>query len=249
MDLKAYYERIKLERPTKLDKNALDEIVRAHQCTIPFEDLESNYLKKQVSINPEVLFDKVITRKRGGYCFELNGLFKDFLCETGFDAFCVFCRVKSMERPVMHRGVFVRLEDGIHYVDVGFGGPTPFGSVKFEPDVRQDVMGETWWFEKQDDYWWALKRLNSDGEEEVTLNMTLQPQPDIEFESMNFYCCTNPEGRFVTVTLVNLRQPNGYYAITERTFTSSIDGVTKDKEIENDEEFRSLLKEYFGIVL
>ena len=83
MDLKAYYERIKLEKPAKLDKNALDEIVRAHQCTIPFEDLESNYLHNRVSIDPEVLFDKVITRKRGGYCFELNGLFKDFLCETG----------------------------------------------------------------------------------------------------------------------------------------------------------------------
>ena len=232
-----------------MDKEALDGIIRAHQCSIPFEDLECNYLKKRVYIDRDSLFDKIITRKRGGYCFELNTLFKDFLLELGFNAFSVFCRVRSMERPVMHRGTFVRFEDGLYFADVGFGGPMPFGCVKLEEGLRQDIAGETFWFEKEDDYWWGLYRENEAGERESTLYMTTQPQPDIEFEAMNFYCCTNPEGRFVTITLVNLRQPDGYCSITERTFTSKKGEVKVEKEIDSDEEFREYLEKYFNIIL
>ncbi|MBR5337975.1 MAG: arylamine N-acetyltransferase [Lachnospiraceae bacterium] len=249
MDINAYLKRIGLDKPEVLDKESLDRIIRAHQCSIPFEDLECNYLKKRVYIDQESLFDKIIKRNRGGYCFELNTLFKDFLVELGFDAYSVFCRVKSMERPVMHRGTFVRFEDGLYFADVGFGGPMPFGCVKLEDGLKQDISGETFWFEKEDDYWWGLFRINESGEKESTLYMTTQPQQDIEFEAMNFYCCTNPEGRFVTITLVNLRTPDGYYSITERTFTAKKGSEKTEKEITTDEEFRDYLKKYFNISL
>ncbi len=249
MDVNAYLKRIGATKPDVLDREALDKLVQAHHLSVPFEDLECNYLKNKVSLDPEVLFDKVVNKNRGGYCFELNGIFKNFLVALGFDAFSVFCRVRSMERPVMHRGTFVRFDDGIYFVDVGFGGPMPFGSVKLIDGVNQDIHGETFRFDKTDDYWWHLSRLNEAGEEESCLYMTTQPQPDIEFESMNYYCCTNPEGRFVTVTLVNLRRPNGFYSITQRIFTSKIDGVKTEKEITSDDEFRSILKDHFNIVL
>lgn len=249
MDLKAYYERLGIEQPSKLDKEALDKIILAHQCSIPFEDLDSAYLKKAISIDPEVLFDKIITKKRGGYCFEMNGLFKDLLVATGFDAYCCYCKVRGIERPVMHRGVFVRLEDGLYYGDVGFGGPMPAGSVKLEEGLKQVIEGETFWFEKPDEYWWNLRRLNEAGEEESCLWMTTQPQADIDFEAPNYMCCRNPEGRFTTVRLANLRQPNGHYSITDNTFTSKIDGVKTEIKIENDQQFKELLEKYFGIVL
>ena len=47
MDVNAYLKRIGLEKPTVLDREALDKLIRAHQCTVPFEDLECNYLKKK----------------------------------------------------------------------------------------------------------------------------------------------------------------------------------------------------------
>ena len=249
MDVNAYLKRIGVEKPTVLNKETLDMLIRAHQCTVPFEDLECNYLKKRVSLDPDVLFDKIVNKGRGGYCFELNYIFKDFLVALGFDAFNVFCRVRSMERPVMHRGIFVRFQDGLYYADVGFGGPMPFGSVKLEDGLKQDVAGETFWFDKTDDYWWHLSRISESGEEESALYMTTQPQTDIEFESMNYYCSTNPEGRFVSLTLVNLRLPDGYYSITDRTFTIKKGSEKQEKEITSDEEFRSILSEYFSINL
>ncbi|MBE6015087.1 MAG: arylamine N-acetyltransferase [Lachnospiraceae bacterium] len=249
MDLKAYYERLGIERPAVLDKAALDKIIQAHQCSIPFEDLECNYLKKKVLVDTDSLFNKIITNKRGGYCFELNGLFKHFLEETGFDVFSVFCRVRSFDRPVMHRGNFIRFSDGLYFADVGFGGPMPYGCVKLEDGLKQDIFGETFWFEKADDYWWNLKRLNEEGETESVLYMTTQPQPDIEFEAMNYFCCTNPEGRFVTLTLVNLRRPDGYYSITDREFKSKVGDRVEERTLTTDEEFRETLSKYFGINL
>ena len=249
MDVNAYLKRIGAVNPEKIDREALDKLVQAHHLSVPFEDLECNYLKKRVSLDPDVLFDKVVTRKRGGYCFELNGLFKDLLVAMGFDAFSVFARVRSMERPVRHRGTFVRFSDGLYFVDVGFGGPMPFGSVKLVDGLKQDICGETFWFEKEDDYWWGLYRTNEAGEKEACLYMTTQPQPDIEFESMNYICSTEPGGRFVDTTLVNLRRPDGHCSITDRIFTIKKDGVKTEKEITSDEEFKDILSEYFGIKL
>lgn len=249
MDINAYLKRIGLEKPAKLDRETLDKIVQAHQCSIPFEDLECNYLKKRVYIDTDSLFDKIITRKRGGYCFELNTLFKDFLKELGFDVFSVFCKIRGLERPIMHRGNFVRFDDGLYFVDVGFGGPMPFGSVMLEEGLKQDISGETFWFEKTDEYWWNLRRINEAGESESVMYLTTQPQADIDFEAMNFYSCTNPEGRFVTITLVNLRRPDGFYSITERKYTEKIGDKRAEKDIISDEEFRKLLSEKFGINL
>ena len=249
MDVNAYLERIGMERPAVLDRDALDALTKAHQCQVPFEDLECNYLKNRVFLDPDRLFDKIVNRKRGGYCFELNGIFKNFLVELGFDAFCVFCRVGSMDRPVMHRGIFVKLPDGMYYTDVGFGGPMPFGCVKFEEGLKQQIGEETFWFEKADDYWWNLRRIDEAGESASVLYMTTQPQPDIEFESMNYFCCTNPEGRFVTLTIVNRKTVDGYYGIMDRTFTVKKGSEKTEKQIESDEEFRTILEKYFDIRL
>jgi arylamine N-acetyltransferase len=79
--------------------------------------------------------------------------------------------------------------------------------------------------------------------------MTTQPQPDIEFEAMNYFCCTNPEGRFVTLTLVNLRRPDGYYSITDREFKSKVGDRVEERTLTTDEEFRETLSKYFGINL
>ena len=249
MDLKAYYERIGIEQPKILDRAALDRIILAHQSSIPFEDLDSCYLKKAISIDPETLFQKIVVNKRGGYCFEMNGLFRDLLVATGYDAYCCYCKVRGIERPVMHRGVFVRLEDGLYYGDVGFGGPMPAGSVKLEEGLRQEVDGETFWFDKYDDYWWNLKRLNSAGEEESIILMTTQPQSDIDFEAPNYMCCRNPEGRFTTVKLVNLKTKTGHLSITDDEFVIEENGQKTVKTIESDEEFRKILKESFQIEL
>ena len=249
MNIEAYYERIGMKKPECLNKTALDEIILKHQCTIPFEDLTSNYLKEEVFLDYDKLFEKVITKKRGGYCFELNGLFKEFLCESGFDAYCCFAKVMGMERPIMHRGVIVKIDGELNFADVGFGGPMPPGAIKIVDGLRQVVDGETFWFEKRDGQWWALMRLDERGKEVPVILITLDPQMDVDFNALNYYCWSNPASRFVNVRLVNLRLPNGHYSITDDVFVKKIDGEKTEETIASDERFREILKEYFSIVL
>lgn len=84
-DVNAYLERLNISKGDVCDEAYLDALVTAHQCEIPFENMDV-MKKRTISLAVEDLFDKIIRRKRGGYCFELNSLFCHLLKALGFEA-------------------------------------------------------------------------------------------------------------------------------------------------------------------
>ena len=85
-DVDRYWERLGLDRPkSPLTKDDLDRIIFAHQCSIPFENLDVCDYHRPISLGIPDLFEKIVAGKRGGYCFELNALFDALLKDAGVE--------------------------------------------------------------------------------------------------------------------------------------------------------------------
>ena len=141
----AYLARIGYEGPIGLTEACLDQLVLRHQLSVPFENLDIRIRKTPVSLGIPQLFDKVVTRGRGGFCYELNGLFRALLEALGFRAWCCSCKVLKGEgpgHPALHRGVVVDLGGRLRYCDVGFGGPMPAGALPIEAGDEQCIGGD-----------------------------------------------------------------------------------------------------------
>ena len=131
-DIEAVFSRIGLSGlypgSFKPDLPHLSGLIHAFQTHIPFEDLDSSLLGESIRLDIPGLFDKLILRRRGGFCFELNGFFEQLLRDLGYDGFSVFCRIvrgRDYIPPCTHRGIIVKLDQTRSYCDVGFGGPSP----------------------------------------------------------------------------------------------------------------------------
>src|SRR5687767_7885595 len=119
----AYLDRIGVPRPATADLATLRALQRAHLGTVPFENL-SIHLDEDIVLRPDALVAKVVDRRRGGFCYELNGAFAALLTAVGYDVTLHSCRVWTGRRfgvPLDHMAVRVQLDDAPYLVDVGFG--------------------------------------------------------------------------------------------------------------------------------
>ncbi len=128
-DKEAYLARIGLAGAAlTADLESLDRLLTAHLATVPFENLDVLYGGLCPDLGVPALFDKIVTRRRGGYCFELNGLFYRLLEALGFEATPISVRIqmgRTERMPFTHRASLVKLDGQAYYCDVGFGA-VPF---------------------------------------------------------------------------------------------------------------------------
>ncbi|MDP6343015.1 MAG: arylamine N-acetyltransferase, partial [Alphaproteobacteria bacterium] len=123
MDLDAYLARIGHAGPRDVNAETLRALHRAHLETVPFENLDI-HLGRPIVLNEAALFEKIVGRRRGGFCFELNGLFAALLRELGFAVSLLSARVVGKDGALApefdHLTLLVETE-GRWLADVGFG--------------------------------------------------------------------------------------------------------------------------------
>ncbi|SFA84064.1 N-hydroxyarylamine O-acetyltransferase [Acetitomaculum ruminis DSM 5522] len=252
-DPKPYLERIGIDpkRIIKPDKETLDELIYAHQCSVPFENLNSWKFKQPVSLYTDALLEKILGEGRGGYCFELNGIFNKLLQSLGYVSFCVYVRVgynPTDPRPVSHRGIFVNIDEEFYYVDVGFGGPMPAGAVHLVENERQEFKGEYFWFEKLNQVEWILWRENNEGKFEANLVVSTIARDELDFLSLNLVMSTGKDSLFTKVPYISIRTKEGHNSIKEgNKLIIEKNSVIEEKILENDDELFDALEKYFGI--
>lgn len=249
-DAERYARRIGAPWPVTPDLETLDCILFAHQCNVPFENLESYARHIVPSLEIPALFDKLVTRRRGGYCFEVNALLTSFLQAVGYDAWSVSCRIlrgKDFIPPMLHRGILVRLEGQIYYCDVGYGGPQPAGAIPL--GGQRTVCGETFLCEARADEWWGLDRITSQGVREKVFEFWAFPQPAVYFIPNNFYSGSSPDSVFTQKRYLNLRTPQGSLALTGDTFTEHRDGQVFTTQLTTPESVRDTIAQRFGLTL
>ena len=257
-NLDAYLERIGYTGSREPTLETLNALIYAHQCTVPFETLDCCDYHLPVSLSVEHLYEKIVEKRRGGYCFELNGIFLTLLRALGYNAWSCMCRVAAnfdTLRPIKHRGIMVRLDGRLYYCDVGLGGSMPPFAVALDGG-RQTEMGETFWVEALDaEGWYLVKRLSGKGlhddgsvqgaERNVVIFSTL-PMLAEDFEAYSYQCWAFPDSRFVTIRMANLRTPEGFIKLENNSLTVCENGSFTVQEIP-EADIPALLKEQFGL--
>jgi N-hydroxyarylamine O-acetyltransferase len=208
LDLDAYCHRIGWTGPRAPTLEVLSGLCLRHTSSVPFENLEI-LLGKPVLLDVPSLFDKIVTQRRGGYCFEQNTFFGAVLSQLGFRVTPMAARMRlgippEVPRPRTHMFLRVDLDEGPHVVDVGFGF-TPTAPLRFEPGLEQKLHLDTYRFVR-DGGGWTLEILWPGGFT-AAYAFTEEAYLPIDYEVASYFTSTHPSSFFVQAPLVMRHLP------------------------------------------
>ena len=147
-ELESYFARVNYDGPREPSLDVLRALQYRHTHTFPFENLDV-LLGRGIRLDTGALTVKLIDSRRGGYCFEQNGLFWRVLNALGFAVTPLAARVRwqvpdEVETGRTHMLLKVDLPEGPYIVDVGFGGLNPTAPFALEPGLAQATSLETY---------------------------------------------------------------------------------------------------------
>ena len=250
MNLDSYFERIGYRSTPRADIGTLRELHLKHPCTIPFENL-STLLGEAVPLTIEALDDKLVRRRRGGYCFEQNTLFAYVLTAIGFEVTPLAARVvwnPAYLNPRTHMALLVELAGQRWLCDVGFGGATQTAPLALTVDAEQLTPHEKF----------RLAAIGAEFELQIQLQdqwrpvyrFDLQPQQPIDFEAMNFYVTTHPDSHFLRVLIAGRADSSGRFALSGNLLVRYESGIAVAEEpIRSPDRLKSVLANEFQITL
>lgn len=260
IDLDAYLARIGLGLPPAPDIDGLFVVQRAHRLSIPFENLDVR-LGRGISLDPPHVFDKLVHKRRGGYCFEQNQLFLRALAAIGFDVRPLLARVWLMAvdvPPRTHTLNLVRIDGENWITDAGFGGSYSPPMRLFEGSEATGPDGAQFRLTLTDDHGWLLERRGdpraTDGRTQnadwqAQYSFTLDNVAPIDLEMSNHWTSTRPDTRFTTLSMVSLCLPSGFASLTDRHYTRRNGDQYVEADIESATAYRLRLNFVFGIAL
>lgn len=208
--LSGYLTRIGYQGVPSADICTVRELMRQQLFTVPFENLDVQ-IGKIVSLVPEEIVEKIVGRRRGGYCYEVNGLFAMALEALGISYQYVAARPMfyPVRRPKTHMAIVASIDGDNWLCDLGFGSygiRAPIRLDAEEVEIRQD--DDFFLLEKVGDAGYLLKAL-IDGVWANQYAFDLSPQEWIDFAPANYLNSTHPDAVFVQKPLVVLHNPDG----------------------------------------
>ena len=247
----AYFRRIGLpeDTPVSHTKDFLGLVQYHHVISVPYENLDI-LDHRPISLEPDDLYDKIVLRHRGGYCFELNALLKAFLLELGFEVhsyFARFLRGESTTPVRRHHVLAAKTEDGVYVCDVGIGQTAPRYPLLLKEGLVQRQGAEVYKFEKDEQLGWVLWELHG-GEWSRYFSFTEDVALDIDFIQPSFYCENHPASPFNKTVIAAIKTPDGRRSINDRVYKEFRgDEIIYMEENCTDEHLCELFKTYFGI--
>lgn len=245
--LQDYFNRIGYTGQPETNIETLRAIMRCQLFSVPFENLDVQ-AGKVVSMVPEEIVDKVIYRQRGGYCYEVNGVFAMALQALGFNYQLVAARPMfyPVRKPKTHMAIVVRLGQQSWLCDLGFGSyglRAPMALDGLDVEVMQD--SDCFMLRKQGEHEFLLQaRVDTVWQNQFAFDLNTWEW--IDFYPANFMNSTHPEAIFVQRLLVVLHQPAGRTILFGDTLKMITDGVVAKKIIPKSER-SDTLKTIFGL--
>jgi N-hydroxyarylamine O-acetyltransferase len=243
----AYLNRVGVPAPAVMDAAALRALHRAHQLAVPFENL-SIHLAEPISLDEGDLIGKIVRRRRGGFCYELNGAFALLLEALGARVSRVAARVygeAGLSPPFDHLALVVRPADGSGpwLADVGFGSHSDY-------PLRLDARGE------QDDPAGRFRLADAD-DGDIDVLKDGQPQYRLETRDRSLADCiptcwfqqTSPLSHFTRSTICSRRTEEGRVSISGRTLIQTQDGSRTEQQIDTDDALLAAYRDHFGVEL
>jgi len=248
--LAAYFDRIGYSGPQQATSETLHALHRLHPQVIPFENLDT-LLGRTPRLDLESVFAKLVSARRGGYCYEHNLLFRAVLDTLGFETTGLAARVLWNDpagmMPRTHMMLLVETPDNTWLADVGFGSMTLSAPLLFDTGREQATPHEPFRLDliergdfllqvKLGDTWRPIYRFD------------LEPQFPADYAMANHYVSTYPESIFVDHLIVARVMPGQRQTLFDTTLTQRGDTESK-RELTNAEGLRGVLQDVFGLVL
>ena len=246
--LENYFRRIAYNGKTQKDISTVSEIMRCQLFSVPFENLDVQ-AGKIVSLVPEEIVEKILVRNRGGYCYEVNGLFAMALAELGVPYIFVAARpmIYPVRRPKTHMAIVAEVDGEKWLIDLGFGSNSirkPMRLDVTDVEVQQDA--DRFMLSKTDESKYRLKAF-VEGEWVNQYEFDLYPQEWIDFVPANHLNSTHPDTIFVKKLIVVLQNPTGKVVLMGDTLKTVSNGITT-KEFVSPENRSAILSTHFGLV-
>lgn len=249
IDLDAYFERIGHRGPRAPTLETLNAIAAAHVQAIPFENLDV-LLGRPIELAPRALERKLIHARRGGYCFEQNGLLLLVLAQLGFDARPISARVR-MQRPrdftPARTHLFIRVElDESWLVDVGIGGMSLASAIRIAETGPQTTPHEPRRLVRENGL--VFHQAFFAGDWQDVYETTLEEMPPIDRTVASWYTSTHPESFFKgRLTVARALPDGGRLSLLNRELTLYRGGPIERRELATPDELLAVLAERFGL--
>lgn len=256
-DLDAYFRRINYTGSRVPTLDALSGLVAAHNRSIPFENLDPLLGRPVYDLSAEALTDKLVYRRRGGYCYEQNGLMRYVLQDLGFGVDALAGRVVWMSPDGVdgpppaqtHNALSVSVPDvdGRFLVDVGFGGQTLSSPILLQPGVIQQTRHEPYRIREHGDTL-VLEACLRETWTPLYI-FTTRPQPLIDLQVGSWYVSTYPESHFVTGLMVALVTDDARWNLAGRNLAVHRRDDTERIRFDSAAQVVEALTDRFGIDL
>ena len=250
IEVETYFERIGFQGSREPTLSTLSDILEKHMSRIPFENLDV-LLGRGVRLDAQSLQKKLVSEKRGGYCFEHSSLLASVLEQLGFSVVRRAARVVLFSPPAQapraHMFLTVSLPEGTFVVDPGFGG---FGSRAPVPLEDGTVRGgeRTHWMAREGNYTVLKLRRGGDVIDGWVTDLEEDNHP-IDFEVGNYYTAMHPESVFRQIVMMSIVTPDGRVSVMNRDVTFHNGSQITPKQLEDRKAFRKLLVEHYGFDL
>ena len=251
-DLDAYLARIGMDRAgLKTGSYAsIAALMRAHMAAIPFENIDV-LLGRGIRIDLESVAAKLVTARRGGYCFEHGTLFQAALAALGIETTAHAARVllvtPKTEAPRTHMFLTVADRGTTWVLDPGFGGQGPLVPVPLVEGQEARNGRDVHRLVRRDGEWVLEGLVN--GTMTPLWTSTLESQFPVDFALANHYVSTYRDSRFATHLLIRAITPDGRVSAMNRDVTVLRDGVAEKSQLSDRMALRALLDRYFGFDL
>jgi arylamine N-acetyltransferase len=248
MNIDSYLQRIGFGGELRADFESLCAIHAAHVQSVPFENLDVQ-LGNPLTTDVLAAFGKIVTRRRGGWCYEQNAVLGWALAEAGFEvtrvAGAVMRQVRGDASAASHLCLLVRTQDGpkTYLCDVGFGGsllrpvalaPAEHQSGPFAIQLRR--LGDDWWRFEETAYGEAF-----------SFDFCAEPADEAALVWKCGWLQSSPESSFVQNAVVQLRDANTHYSLRGRVLTIANPQGRCKRVILSADEFVEVLQEIFHL--
>jgi N-hydroxyarylamine O-acetyltransferase len=254
--------RLAIDRPAigRPSVNLLRSLHRAHLFTVPFENLDIHLGRKIICDEARIL-RKIVDQNRGGFCYELNGAFAALLRALGFQVTLlsgrVACEDGSYGPEFDHLTLRVDLEEP-WLADVGFG-ECFLEPLRLDSGKEQAQNGRVYRLTSRPAARPASSLTSTNGEFGLEVMVegkwkseyafTLQSRELSEFAAMCHYHQTSPESHFTRQRICSLATPEGRVTLSDNKLIETRGGLRQETLLSGDQEWRSKLRELFGVVL
>jgi N-hydroxyarylamine O-acetyltransferase len=249
MDTEKYLRRIGVENPDLPPTvESLKFLQRRHLLSVPFENLDIHW-KRPILLDTSKFYEKIVEHRRGGFCYELNGLFNELLRSLKFQTRLVSARVSDgkggFSREYDHLAILVLIGELEYLADVGFGAFTA-APLRVVADLEQPDETGTFVIKRFDDgYLEVAKKDGETWQSEYIFKPLGRDLP--EFAEMCDFHQTSPESHFTRGRVCSIMLEEGRKTLTDKKFIETRGGMKNETEINSEDEFNEILAREFQI--